>query len=213
MPTEKRPYWLITTIRNTVVSQVFQLLFVAAGGAGAVTAALGLIDGWPLAQIVTYAMVSAAAGAALVGYARRALIDAGLRNKFYVHDVQVVEEIGENDAVIGYIPWLLVENLSDQPIHYRVEELSGQINRFAFFDILKQPAMCVGHVQAKQQGWHGLGVVLMPIPETNRVVGSVRLKIAFGKSERYSYDYAARFDLHVLLDEVGAVQLARAFRR
>jgi hypothetical protein len=213
LSTEKRPNWFVTTIRNTVVSQVFQLLFVAAGGAGAVTGILGYLQGWPLAQIFTYSMVSAAAGAALVGYARRAIIDAGLRNKFYIEDLQVVEELGANGEIVGYLPWMLVHNLSDVPIHYNVEDLNGQLNRLALLEISKYPSMCTGLVQAKQTGWHALGIVNMPIPDGNRIGGRVRLRIAFGKNTSYIYNYAAAFELHLILDEEGAVQLTRAFRR
>lgn len=151
--------------------------------------------------------------AALIHQGRRVLVDANLANKFYVQDVQLVEEIGEGGVIIGYIPWILLHNLSDIPIHYRIDDLSGNVNRFALFDITKIAAMSVGHVQAQQEGWHGLGVILMPVPDSNRVLGTARLRISFGKTENYLYDYKASFDFHVLLDELGAVQLTRAFRR
>lgn len=213
MPTEKRPNWLVTATRNLLVSQVFKLLFAAAGGAGILTATLGFVQGWPWASIVTYAMVSAAAGAALVGYARRAIVDAGLSNKFYVFDVQVVEEVDTEGNIIGYIPWVLLHNLSDGPICYQITDSHGQLNRLALHDFSKQPDLMLGRVEAQQRSWHALGPVYMQPPEATRMSGIVKLRIAFGKSRKYLYDYSNTLELHVGIDELGSVQATRAFKR
>jgi len=213
MSAQKKPNWLLVAVRNALVSQVFGLLLATSGGAGVLIAVLGYVQGWPWAQIVTYALVGAAAGAALLNGGRRLLVSSNLLNKFYIHDVQVGQEVdATGEKITAYSVWVVFKNSADIPIYYRLDDVSGHLSGMAIKELPK-PELSIGRAEALQEQWHSMGLVQMSPPDTASMPGSMKLKVSFGKSTNYTYDYSARFDVQVVLDEDGNVQHTRAFKR